>query len=342
MASAGAPFVTKARHAGAGAVIPLAVMHTSNLAAFLLPLSLLSLAPAQVQIPVNPRATYLRINNDASALPAPAVPVSALGVSVGQWVRITTTGGFSASGSPDTERNLIAVFSSTPTLLANATGQVSRVPNAILAGPSYVSGNTSSGALSTDIPQDFIVGRTGWSNGTLVQVPAGATHVFLSTFRSTTTNSFSGNSDPNNDYFAVFTPVSTATLQGTAEHVELRTAINGTPSATPDVKQASPFTTLSVDVVQRFGVSTGQVWLLAANIFPTGGSAPVGPLPDFHMGSGFVIVQVGVTTTAAGQWSFFVPPGNAGTTLVLQGCFLSNAARNGLLQGSDAHRIELQ
>lgn len=317
-------------------------MNTSTLAALLLPLATLTLAPAQVQIPVNPRATYLRINNDPSALPSPAIPLSALGISPGQWVSITTAGGFSASGGSDSLRNLIGVFSSTPTLLVNATGQVSRVPNAIAAGPAYASIYTSSGSLTTDIPQDFVIGRSGWTNGTLVKVPAGATHIFLSTFQTTSPTYFSNLSDPNNDYQAVFTPVSPATLQGTAEHVELRTAVNGTPTAVPDVKPANPFTNLSVEVAQRYGVSSGDLWLLAANIFPTGGQAPVGPLPDFHMGTGFLIVQAGVTASAPGQWSFFVPPSNAGTTLVLQGCLLSDVARNGLLQGSDAHRIELQ
>lgn len=315
-------------------------MNTTAFVAALLPLCAITHAIAQVQVPVNPRATFLHINNDPNALPAPAIPLTALGVAPGQWVEITTVGAYAISAN-DSYRNLICVFSSSPTLLAPTA--TNRVQGAIAAGPEVVSGNTNNGNQATDIDQDFLVTRHSWTNGTKVKVPAGATHIFLSVLNhNSNLTYFSNNTDPNNDFFAVFTPSAPATLQGTAEHAELRTGINGTSTALPDVKPANAFSTLSVDVAQKWGGSTGEVFLVGATIFPTGGTPPAGPLPDVHMGSNFVVVQVGVMTTAPGLWSFFVPPGNAGTTIVVQGFFLSNYARNGLLMSTDAHRIELQ
>jgi hypothetical protein len=304
----------------------------------LLPLSLSAIAAAQVQLPVNPRATYLR-TAEAAAQPAPAIPLSAIGAVPGQYLRISTSGAFGYNGGSDTTRNLACVFSSNTSLLAASLTQ--RVPGAIAAGPALVTAANSGSAL-TDIAQDFVIGRNTWANGTLVLVPVGATHLFLSVFATSGANSWGNHSDPNNDFAVVFTPVSPATLQGTAEHPERLTGVGGTATATPDVKPAAAFTTLSVEVAQRYGVSTNDIWLLGVNLFPTGGAPPVGPLPNFHMGSTFVIAQTGVTTTNPGQWSFFVPPGYAGTTLVLQGFFLNSTARNGILSASDAHRIELQ
>lgn len=319
-------------------------MNRSIFAALLCATGSLTTAVAQVQVPVNPRATYLGIANDPSALPAPGIPLSAVGLSPGAWVNIATVGGFSANAGPDTSRNLIAVFSSNATLLTPVTGLVNRVPGALpmVHAAAVVTGNTYNGNQPTDIPQDFVVARTGWSNGATVQVPAGATYIFLSVFGNGSSTYFTNNGDPNSDYFAVFTPATPAVLQGTAEHCELRTGVNGTPSATPELKQAAPFTTLSVECAQRFGVSTGELFFIAGNVYPTSGTAPVGPLPDMHLGLDGIIVQVGVMTSAPGLWSLFVPPGYAGTTLVLQGCFLSPTAHNGLLSASNAHRIELQ
>ncbi|MEO6597193.1 MAG: hypothetical protein ABIP94_20815 [Planctomycetota bacterium] len=315
---------------------------THILAALVLPTCLVAPASAQVQIPINPKATYLRTDSDPGALPSPAIPLSAIGAVPGQWLSIATAGAYSDGSSGDTKKDLLCVFSSNPTLLTNAPGLVNRVPGAITAGASFVSGNTYYGSMSTDLAADFVVARTNWTNGGQVRVPAGAAYVFFSVYDSTNNwTYFSNNVDPNMDYFAVFTAGNPATLPGTGEHPQLRTGVSGTPTATPDVKPANAFSTVSVEVAQRWGASTGELFIVGANIFPTGGAPPVGPLPDFYMGSGFVLVQVGVMTAAPGLWSFFVPPGNAGTTVILQGFFLTNTARNGLLSASDAHRIEL-
>jgi hypothetical protein len=307
-------------------------------------LSLLALgatAAAQVQIPVNSRATYLRTENDPLAQPSPGIPVSALGVTAGQWLSIGVTGSYSDGGGPDNSENLVALFSSSATLLPNAPGLVNRVPGAIAAGAAIETAPTYYGLFPTDVPQDFVVASEGWSTGTLVRVPAGATHVFVCV-NDATWSFFGNNVDPNNDYFVVFAPAVPPLLHGTKEHCELRTGINGAATATPDIKQANPFSTLSAEVHQRFGVSNNDIYVLAANVFATAGSPPVGPLPDIHMGLDFVIMQVGIVAPTPGLWSFFVPPGYAGTTLILQGFFLESTARNGFLDCSDAHRIELQ
>ena len=298
-------------------------------------------ANAQIQIAVNPKATYLRHENDPNAVPAPGIPINALGLSPNQWVSVSTAGAYSDGGGADNQRSLTCVFSTNVTLLPNAPGVIARVPGAVAAGPTAATAITYYGALPTDIPQDFNVGRTGWANGTLVRVPANATHLFVAVNDPSYTF-FGNNADPNSDFFVVFQAVTPPALHGTEEHCELRTGVNGTPTATPDVKQASPFATVSAEIHQKFGESDGQIYVLAANLFATGGSAPVGPLPDIHMGTTFVLVQFGVTSTAPGLWSFFVPPGHAGTTLILQSFFLESTARNGFLECSDPHRIELQ
>jgi uncharacterized repeat protein (TIGR01451 family) len=63
-----------------------------------------------------------------------------------------------------------AVFSNSDTLLA--PNALARVPGAIDAGPDFISAPTAFGNEPTDISQDFILSTT-------VQIPVGATHLFL-------------------------------------------------------------------------------------------------------------------------------------------------------------------
>jgi hypothetical protein len=176
-----------------------------------------------------------------------------------------------------------------------------------------------------------------YENGTLVRGPAGVSHVFFSPYD----DHFGANPDPNNDYAVVLTPATPPLLQGTNEHVALLTGVNGTPTTQPDIKTAAAFSTLNAEIRQRFGVSTGQTYVLVADVFATAGDPPVGPFPDLHMGAGAQLMQIGAVTSGPAQWSLFVPPGVSGFTLILQAGYLGNS-RNGLFQSSDAHRIQLQ
>lgn len=149
---------------------------------------------------INPAATYLRVE---SGDPAPAtVPIalSALGITPGTFVRLQVLGDFnSCSGCPsntDSERRMIAVFSSSSVLLA--ADQAQRVPGAIEAGADVVTATTqSSGAgLTTDIPQDFEIKGTDM----IVQVPPGATHLFVAAHDGDFNTFYSNNVDPDGDY----------------------------------------------------------------------------------------------------------------------------------------------
>ncbi len=308
--------------------------HSILLAALLLPAGLAAPALAQIQIPINPKASYLRTYTDPSAVPAAAVPLSALGTGPGQWLNITTVGGFYNGGGVDNVKALACVFSSSSVLQAD--GIVHRVLNPIPAGTSFASSNTYYGNVTTDIAEDFLVSNS-LANGTLVKVPPGATHIFF----AIPDNYYSHNTDPNNDYFVVFSPGVPATMQGTAEDCELRTGISTTTTVTPDVKTAVPFTTIYATIHQRYGISAGQLYLLAFDVFPTAGAPPLEVLPGIRVGPNFAVLQFGLVSATPAQWSVFVSPGYAGDTLILQAAFLSDTARNGLLVTSDAHQIQL-
>jgi len=292
---------------------------------------------AQVTIPVNVRATYLRTNNDPTAVPAPGIPLSALGSGAGQLFSISTVGAYDNGTAGDATRTLVAVFSGSVTLLPD--GQLNRVPGAIAAGPTYATPNTYSGNLTTNIGQDFIVGVSGWQNGIVVRVPAGATHVFVATVGP---YGYGYHNDPNNDFAVVFDAGPAPTLPGTLEHCALRTGVGGTPSASPDIKTAAPFSTISAEIRQSYGVSNGALYVLAGTVFGTAGPVPTGPFVDLHLGSAPQLLQLGTVAATPGQWSLFTPPGFAGTTLLLQAGFLDPGSRNGLFMASNAHQIQFQ
>ncbi len=292
---------------------------------------------AQVTIPVNPKATYLRTGSDPTAVPAPGFPISAVGSAPGQLLSIRTTGNYQINGlGGDTQTTLVAVFSSSATLLPD--GQLNRVPGALAAGPNCATVNAYYGNLPTDIGQDFVVSRTGWDNGVQVIVPTGATHVFVAT-----TSSWYGNhSDPNSNFAVVFETGTPGALPGTREHCKLLTGVGATPSQEPDVKTAAAFSTINAEVRQIYGLSSGTVYILAGTVFGTSGPTPVGPLPGMHLGGAGAMLQIGAVTTGPAQWSLFTPPGFGGTTLLLQAAFLDPNARNGTYMTSNAHQIQLQ
>ncbi|MCC7061930.1 MAG: hypothetical protein IT456_03940 [Planctomycetes bacterium] len=120
------------------------------------------------------------------------------------------------------------------------------------------------------------------------------------------------------------------------------TGVGATPTEAPDVKTAAAFSTVNAEIRQVYGLSTGSLYMLFGSVFATSGPAPLGPLPDLHLGNGAQLLQIGSVTTGPAQWSLFTPPGFGGSTLVLQAGYLDPNARNGIFSASNAHQIQLQ
>lgn len=293
---------------------------------------------AQTTFPLNPRGTFLRTNNDAPLAPL-VIDLASLPAAPGSWLRISTVGAFRhINGGPDNYSNLCGVFSNGTTLLAS--DQQQRVPGAIAAGPAYASGGTFQGNLPMDIPQDFFCNRATFENGVYVEVPAGATHLFLGVHDSL----YNDNVDPNGDFAAVVTVVPTPPLPGTGEHMELRSGVGAPATALPPDKQAPAGSTIVGELHDPHGLAAGSLYVLAVDFVATGGPVPQ-QLPRVWLGSGAVVVQVGLIGAAAGwnaNMSLQVPTGLAGVSMVLQGGALTTNARNGLYETSIAHRFSLQ
>jgi hypothetical protein len=295
-------------------------------------------APAQTfTYALNPRATFLRTNQDSPLAPL-VLDLGALGIAPGQWLRIESTGGFRyISGGLDDHRSLVGVFSSSSVLLATSLQQ--RVPGAIAAGPAFTSGNTYHGSLPIDVPQDFFASRNTWANGVGVEVPAGASHLFLGVHDSL----YSDNVDPNGDYGAVIGLAPAIGLPGTGEHLVLWSGVGGSPAAAPEVHLAAPGAQITVQLHHPLGFLDGAIYVFLADVVPTGGPPPVS-LPRIWCPSLFVL-QAGVVPSTPGwsdTWSYQAPAGLLGTTLIVQGGALSQLARNGIYETTNAHRFALQ
>jgi len=95
---------------------------------------------------------------------------------------------FSSGELRDEAKQLIAVFSSSATLLP--ADKLNRVAGAIDAGTDVETGPTLSRARDTDIAQDFSVARDN------VRIPAGAKYLFV----AAPDIFYSDNSDPDADF----------------------------------------------------------------------------------------------------------------------------------------------
>jgi hypothetical protein len=148
----------------------------------------LALGAEPTTVAVDPRRTYLRINND-TALDAVRIDLVALGIVPGNLIRLERLGTWDCGGPcADTVTTMSGVFSASNTLLP--ANQPHRVPGAIEAGANFVTGPTFFGSLPNDIPEDFAI------TDTTIQVPIGATHLFV----AATDSLYSDNSDPNADF----------------------------------------------------------------------------------------------------------------------------------------------
>jgi hypothetical protein len=150
--------------------------------------SAIALGAEPTTFSVNPRGTYLRTNSDVSLDPL-KIDLMALAIGPGDLVRLERLGAWDCGGPcTDTVTAMSAVFSAGNALLS--TTQPHRVPGAIEAGANIATGPTFNGSLPNDIPEDFPVADTA------IQVPAGATHLFVAAPDSL----YSDNSDPNGDF----------------------------------------------------------------------------------------------------------------------------------------------
>lgn len=154
-----------------------------------------SAASAQIfvrEVELDPRATFLRTNTDPYAIDAQPIRILSLGLHPGDWIRLEVHGDFSprntAGAIDDTDRNLIAVFSATETLLPGSNAF--RVSGAIDAATDHLTPPTYHGNLTTDLSQDFFVDDV-W-----VQIPAGTNYLFAAAEDSY----YSDNVDPDGDF----------------------------------------------------------------------------------------------------------------------------------------------
>ncbi|UCG52701.1 MAG: S8 family serine peptidase, partial [Candidatus Latescibacterota bacterium] len=138
---------------------------------------------------LDPRMTYLHICDDPGTQPAMIVRLVDLGIKPGDVLCLDAEGRFGTGSGSEVEDRAMGVFSSSNVL--RAAGNLHRVPGAIDAGEDYATAPTfHCGEEATDIPQDFLV------YDTIIRVPTGATHLFLSALD----RKFGDNSDNNGDY----------------------------------------------------------------------------------------------------------------------------------------------
>lgn len=301
-------------------------------------LGLGSLCAAQTfTFPLNPRATYLRTNQDQPAAPL-VLDLASIGAPAGTWLRVGTTGGFRyVNGGQDGFQSLCGVFSSNSTLLATNVQQ--RVPGAIAAGPSFPSANTYIGGLPMDVPQDFYCSRNAWADSTVVQVPAGATHLFLGVHDSL----YNDNVDPNGDYAAVVSLAPTPAQPGTGEHLELRCSTGGATTSFPDAHTAAPNAPMLAEVHHPIGFVDGSIYVVLGDVIATGAPAP-NLVPGLWVDE-LIVLQFGLVPSTPGwfaTWTANAPAGFAGTTILVQAGALTTLARNGTFETTNAHRFELQ
>lgn len=286
---------------------------------------------------LSPRVTFLRTSNDQPQPPL-VLDLAAIALSPGQWLRIETTGDFRyINGGTDTHCSLCGVFSNSATLLATNVQQ--RVPGAIAAGPAFPSGGTFSGNLPMDIAQDFFISRNLWDSGIQVEIPNGATHLFLGVHDSL----YNDNVDPDGDYGVVVTLLPTPALPGTGEHVVLASSVGGTPALQPQLWNAPAGSTVTAQLRYPLGFVDGALYAFVGDTMATGGAVPQ-LLPRLWMGN-LLVLQFGLLPASPSftdSWQLQVPAGLNGVTLLVQGGALTPNARNGTYETTDAHRFVLQ
>lgn len=313
----------------------LATPSMKALTAFSAALALVSAAAAQTwSSPMSPRATYVRTNNDSPLSPV-ILDLAAFGAVPGQWLRVQSTGAYTYINGQDINRAMCGVFSASTTLLPSNVQQ--RVVDAIPAGPSF--GDTAQavtfyGSLPVNIPQDFYVSRIFWGDFVDVQIPPGATYLFLGTMDSY----YADNVDPNGDWGVTVTVIPTPTFPGTGEHITMKTAVNGTPAFAPDLHLAPVGSTITAELEYPLGLIDNSLYIFLADVTAIG-APPPNPLPGLWS-QNLIALKAGVlpsTPNFTDTWSLVVAPGYSGTAIFVQCAALANIARNGLFETTNAH-----
>jgi len=139
-------------------------------------------------ISINPKATYLKLNNDSGALNAIAINFYDLGLNDLEYIILQQKGDYNNGPGGDIFTGMTGVFSFTDSLLETALQH--RVPGAIETGEDFYTHNTWYGNLATDIPEDFYI------DSIVIQIPDSGNYLFISPHDSW----FNDNTDPDGDY----------------------------------------------------------------------------------------------------------------------------------------------
>jgi len=129
-------------------------------------------------VKVDPSAAYLHTSGDDAANATP-IALADLGIAPGDFIRLESVGDFSPSSANPESDSLSAVFSASDTLLPDT--ELNRVQDALDAGADFTSPVTFYGSETTDIPEDFRISNHATFNSVVVQVPDGASYLFLNT-----------------------------------------------------------------------------------------------------------------------------------------------------------------
>ena len=174
----------------------------SRVTLFLCALCLLvadGVATAQVTIPMNPHYAFHYIDPGDAAMPDVPIDLAANGLAPGYTIKIEPLGDFDNGPNGDTFSAFMVVFGGSATLLGPTL--LHRVPDAIDCGTDYVTHTSCPSGYLTDIPEDFTVDP----GGATVQIPMGATHLFVVARDCF----YSDNSDPDGDYAVRITVLAT-------------------------------------------------------------------------------------------------------------------------------------
>lgn len=173
-------------------------------------------AAAQTVIPLDSRQAFLHVDSADAALAAPALDLAALGLAPGQLLKLEPLGDFDNGPGGDEFSNLLAVFSGSATLLGPELPN--RVPDAVDAGLTAVTGLSLPSHEPTDIPYDFYV----LPPGLVVTIPAGATHLFIAPAEIY----YIDNTDPDLDFAVRLTSLGAAATPAAAATIRLSASPN--------------------------------------------------------------------------------------------------------------------